>query len=381
MRIAILSCFYPFRGGIAQFNANLMNELKAEHEVRAFNFTRQYPAFLFPGKTQYVRPEDEAIQIESSAVLDTANPLNWFSAANAICSWEPDVVIMRYWMSYFAPSLGTVAHRIKAKRAQTKIIAILDNVIPHERHFFDTPLTQYFLNQVDACITLCEEVAQDLRELKPDAKYKVLHHPVYSHFGTRITREEACAKIEVDSQKRNILFFGLIREYKGLDILLRAFASLSDEYQLIIAGEPYGSFEKYQALIDSSPNSERIKLFPDYIRDSEVKNYFCAADVCVLPYRTATQSGISAISCHFAVPMIVTDVGGLKETIAARGTGLVCPECSPECVREYIEKFFDDKDLRSSFSESIAAENQRLSWSSFCQRLTDFAITEVSIAK
>lgn len=221
-------------------------------------------------------------------------------------------------------------------------------------------------------MTLCNEVANDLLNIKPEAKYKVLHHPVYSHFGQRLERSEAEGSLSLQSGKRNILFFGLIRAYKGLDILLQAFANLDDRYQLIIAGEPYGSFEKYQQLIDACPDSSRIKLFPDYIKDSEVKRYFSAADVCVLPYRSATQSGISAISCHFGIPMIVTDVGGLKETIGERGIGMVCPECTPQCVQEYIEKFFDSK---LDFSASIKAENERLSWDSFCKQLLEFVET------
>lgn len=372
MKIAILSCFYPFRGGIAQFNANLFTELSKEHDVRAFNFSRQYPDMLFPGKTQYVRPEDEAVSIESEALLDTANPFTWIKTANRIREWSPDVLIVRYWMSWFAPSLGFVARRMKPG---CKVIAILDNVIPHEQHFFDKPFTKWFLGGTDGEITLCEEVLQDLLKLKPKSIHTVQPHPIYTHFGQKLQREEAERQLGLDSGKKNLLFFGLIREYKGLDILLKAFEMLDDSYQLIIAGEPYGSFDKYQELIDASKGKDRIHVFPDYIRDSQVKTYFSAADVTVLPYRSATQSGVSSISNHFEVPMIVTDVGGLMETIGKRGTGLVSREAEPGCIAEEISRYFNDPQIQSGCIECIREENKRLSWSKFCKDLTDFIET------
>ena len=326
MRIAILSCFYPYRGGIAQFNAGLYGELGKMHDVRAFNFKRQYPNFLFPGKTQYVTERDEAIQVPSEALLDTAWPPSWERTARTIRRWNPDLLVLRYWMPWFAPSLGWVARRMKPG---CKVVAILDNVIPHERHFFDKPLTRWFLGGVDGCITLCSEVSNDLLRWKPDARCKVSYHPLYSHFGEPLPRDEAERRLGLRPGCKNLLFFGLIRAYKGLDILLDAFAQLPPDYQLIIAGEPYGSFQKYQDMIDVNPGRDRIRVFPDYIRDSEVKLYFSAADLTVLPYRSATQSGVSSVSYHFGVPMVVTDVGGLRETVGGRGTGLVAQKPDP----------------------------------------------------
>lgn len=368
MRIAILSCFYPFRGGIAQFNAHILEELGRDNEVRAFNFTRQYPKLLFPGKTQYVTPEDEAAPVESTAVLDTVNPFSWARTAKLIRKWQPDLLILRYWMSWFAPSLGYVARHCGCRN-----IAILDNVIPHEPHFFDKPLTKYFLKGCDGFVTLTKAVADDLKELKPDARYEVLPHPVYNHFGERMEREEACRLLGLDPARKTLLFFGLIRDYKGLDILLEAFRGLPEEYQLVVAGEPYGSFEKYQRILDSLPGKDRVKVFPQYIRDSEVKLYFSAADVSVLPYRTATQSGISAASYHFDVPLIVTDVGGLKETIGDRGTGLVAPKPDVEDVRKEIVRYFEDPSIAESCRKAIKKEKERLSWNRFCSCLTAFA--------
>lgn len=372
MRIAVLSCFYPFRGGIAQFNANLLTELGRTDTVKAFNFTRQYPDILFPGKTQYVTPDDEAMAVESSAVLDTVNPLTWIKTARAIREWDPDILVMRYWMSWFAPSLGYVARHVGKK---CRVIGILDNVIPHEPRFFDTPFTRYFLKGCTGFITMCDSVAGDLKKLRPDAEYIVRPHPLYSHFGEKLLRSNAEKRLGLEPGKKNILFFGLIRHYKGLDILLKAFPMLDDSYQLIIAGEPYGSFDTYQDIIDGIPGKDRIHTFLKYIKDSEVKDYFSAADVTVLPYRSATQSGISSISYHFEVPMIVTDVGGLKSTIGDSGTGLVAEKADPECIKFEIERYFSDTSIRTGCVERIQDEKKRLSWATFAKDLRDFAAT------
>lgn len=370
MKIAILSCFYPYRGGISQFNACMYRELGKEHVVKAFNFKRQYPDFLFPGKTQYVTADDEAEPIESVRILDTADPFTYISTLNAIKDWEPDLLVVRYWMSYFAPSLGFITRHLKGR---CKVISILDNVIPHERRFFDTPLTRYFLKGSDGCVTLCDAVAKDLLKILPEARYTVIPHPLYSHFGEKRQRKEAEDLLGLKPGKKNILFFGLIRDYKGLDILIDAFNGLDDSYQLIIAGEPYGSFEKYRKAIDESPLRGNIWTFLRYIRDSEVTDFFSAADVTVLPYRSATQSGISSVSYHFEVPMIVTDVGGLKETIGDRRTGIVARECSSDAIREEIVRYFSDPETAEDCIAHIRTEKERLSWSSFCRRLIAFA--------
>ena len=369
MKIAVLSCFYPYRGGISQFNACLFGELGKEHVVKAFNFKRQYPEFLFPGKTQFVTADDEAVPVESVSLLDTANPFSYISTYKAIRDWEPDVLIVRYWMSYFAPSLGYITRRM---RKRCKVISILDNVVPHEPHFFDAPLTRYFLKGSTGSVTLCDAVSKDLLRLKPDARFAVIQHPLYSHFGQKKSREEAEAALGLKQGKKNILFFGLIRTYKGLDILLEAFGALPEDYQLIIAGEPYGSFDKYQEIIDRISGKDRIFMDLRYIKDSEVSDYFSAADLAVLPYRSATQSGISSVSYHFEVPMVVTDTGGLKETIGERGTGLVAPECTPEAIRKEILKYFGDPVIKENCIKAIRLEKERLSWKTFAGKLIEF---------
>jgi len=186
LKIAILSCFYPFRGGVAQFNASLLEELSRNHTVKAFNFTLQYPKLLFPGKTQYVGEKDNAVRVESEALLSTVNPFSWGKTARAIRKWGADLLILRYWMSWFAPSLGWVARHTGPG---CKVVAIMDNVIPHEPHWFDKPLTRWFLGGVDGCVTMSSEVAADLQKWKPGARHVVLPHPIYTHFGEPIPRE------------------------------------------------------------------------------------------------------------------------------------------------------------------------------------------------
>ena len=313
--------------------------------------------------------DDEAVPVESESLLDTANPFSYGKTYRAIRDWKPDILIVRYWMSYFAPSLGYITRKMKK---HCKVISILDNVIPHEPHFFDAPLTKYFLKGSSGCITLCEAVSKDLLNLKEDVRYTVIQHPLYSHFGEKLDREAAEKKLRLKSGKKNILFFGLIRTYKGLDILLEAFGRLPEDYQLIIAGEPYGSFDKYQDIIDRLPNKENVHTWLKYIKDSEVTDYFSAADIAVLPYRSATQSGISSVSYHFEVPMIVTDVGGLKETIGDRGTGIVAPDSRPDTIAEEIIRYFNDPSLKAGFIENIRKEKERLSWKSFAGGLLEF---------
>lgn len=370
LKIAILSCFPPYRGGISQFNTSLYSELSKYHEVKAFNFKRQYPELLFPGKTQYIAEDDPHRNFpDAPRLLDTANPFTYGRTAKAIAHWGADLLLTRYWMPYFAPSLGYVARHV-GKNCKT--IAILDNVTPHEKHVFDLPLTRWFLKGNDAFTVLCHAVGKDLERIAPNARYLVSPHPVYSNFGEKLDRAAAASALGLDPGKKTLLFFGLIREYKGLDILIDAFSRLDDSYQLLIAGEAYGSFAPYDALIRNHPNRTRIHVFNQFIKDEEVNRYFCASDLCVLPYRSATQSGISAIAYHFDLPMVTTAVGGLKEMIGDTGTGLIASSISPEAVRDAITAYFAEPDLKTRLIANIQTEKKRLSWETFAANLIDF---------
>ncbi len=369
MRIAILSTFYPYRGGIAQFNASIYRKLEIDHEVKAFTFKRQYPSLLFPGKTQMVENDKNADPIPSHRVLDSINPISYYSTAKSIKEFNPDLLITRYWMSFLAPSTGFVAGKLFN---ETKIIAILDNVIPHEKRFFDTALTKYFLNRNHGFIAMSDAVMHDLYKLKPDAKCLRMDHPLYTHFGTPIEREDACNKLKINANKKNLLFFGFIRDYKGLDLLIEAFNKLDNSYNLIIAGESYGSFEKYRAMINRSPLKDNIFTFNDYIPDNQVPTFFSAADVCILPYKSATQSGITSIAYHFEVPIIATDVGGLKEAIEHGSTGLVVPKAESQSIAEAIKLYFNNV-MKLKMKHDIIQLKEKLSWEKFAEGIVNFS--------
>lgn len=368
MRIAYLSTFYPFRGGIAQFNADLYEELARNHEVKAFTFTRQYPSFLFPGKTQYVTPEDKAKVIDSEAVLDTANPFSWFSAARRIASWKPDLLIMKYWMSYLAPSLGTTARLLRRKGIPS--VTILDNVIPHESRFFDKPFSRWFLRQNSGCVAMSEAVLKDLLALAPDKPCILQPHPLYDHFGEKIGKADARQRLRLDPDRKTLLFFGLIRDYKGLDLLIDAMPMLGAEYQLVIAGESYGSFERYERQIAASGCADRIRVFNRYIGDEEVPVFFSAADLCVLPYKSATQSGITAIALHFDLPLAATPVGGLAESIEKPGIGVMADGISAEALARAVRSFCAAGP--DGFTDRIRAVKSSLTWPVFSERILDF---------
>ncbi len=369
MKIAYLSTFYPFRGGIAQFNASLYRAFEKEHIiVKPFTFKRQYPDLLFPGQSQYVEKYDKADCIPSTPILDTLNPLSYFLAARKINNYQPDILLMKYWMSFFAPALGTVA---KLMRKKTKRIAILDNVIPHEKRILDSMFTNYFLKQNDGFIAISQKVKQDLQNFLPHAKVLLVSHPVYNHFGKKIPAPEAKEKLGLDPIKKTILFFGFIRSYKGLDLLIKAFNNLDNRYELLIAGECYGSFENYQNQINNSKNRENIKLFNTYIRDSEVPYFFSASDVCVLPYRSATQSGITSIAQHFDLPIIATNVGGLKENINHEKNGLIVNDVSASALEESIKTYFS-QDLKMTFAKNIREIKEKNSWMNFAKKIIDF---------
>ncbi len=367
MRIAYLSTFYPFRGGIAQFNATLYRYFEKFHNINAYTFKRQYPDILFPGKTQMVQDGDNADNISAEQILDTINPFSYISAGKKLKEYSPDMMITKYWMPFFAPSLGWVARTIKN---DTINIAILDNVIPHEKRPGDIALTKFFLNQYNGFIVMSKAVEKDLLTLKPSANFKYSPHPLYTHFGEKLNREKALQKLGLPTDKKIILFFGFIRGYKGLDILIEAMKHLSEDYLSVVAGESYGDFAKYQKLIDEHGVSNKIKLFVRYINDDEVPLFFSAADVCVQPYKSATQSGIAGIAFHFDIPLIATDVGGLKEIIEPYNTGMIVNKPEPKAIADAIRVYFDN-DLKNELSKNIEKFKKISSWKSFASSITD----------
>lgn len=369
MKVSIFSAFYPFRGGIAQFNARLYRSLETDHGVSAFTFKKQYPDLLFPGTSQYVSDADKADHIPAERIVSSFNPFTYWSAARKVKSSEPDILILNYWMTIFGPFLGIIASR---QKRTTKRIALIHNLIPHERRFFDRAFTRFFVKRMDGYVVLSEAVGKDLLELKPDARIKYLPHPWYDHFGEKIGKETAREKLGIAGEKRTILFFGLIRDYKGLDVLISAFSALDSSYQLIIAGEVYSGKEKYVNQISNSGAKDRILFLDRYVPDDEVATLYSSADVCVLPYRTGTQSGVTAASFHFDVPVIATNVGGLKETVGDKGLGKIIDSADSELLKNAIAEYFTDG-MSEGYVTNIQKEKQNNSWSHFASELIRFS--------
>lgn len=368
MKISIFSAFYPFRGGIAQFNARLFRELEKDHEVTAFTFKKQYPNFLFPGSSQFVQEEDKADRIPAKRIISTFNPFTYFSGSKSIRNSKPEIFVTNYWMSFFGVFMGFIAARLNSNTAK---IAIIHNLIPHEQRFFDKWLNAYFLKKYDGFIVMSDAVKKDLLTVNPSAKFMHLNHPWYDHFGEKISQSKAREDLGVSNSKKTLLFFGLIRDYKGLDLLINAFGELDETYQLIIAGEVYSNLELYEKQIANSKNRERIYFFNQYIPDSEVGRYFSASDVCVLPYRSATQSGITATSFYYDVPIIATNVGGFQQIIGEPELGLIAGEPTSQVLKTGIESYFNDN-LSINFKVNIMREKEKNSWSQFAKSLVLF---------
>ena len=368
MKIILLGPAHPYRGGLASIMETMAREWQSRgHEVRIYTFTVQYPSLLFPGKTQYVTtPAPEDLHIER--VMNTVNPLNWLSLGLRLRRECPDMVVMKYWTPFMAPCFGTIA-RIARSNGVTKFVCQIDNVEPHEHHIIDRPCNHYYLGAVDGFVYMSEQVHGELKAYTA-APALFSPHPMFENFGKAVERDEACRRIGIDPAQRYTLFFGLIRDYKGLDLLLKAWAKwMPDGRKLLIAGEFYASREKYISLIEELGLQDRVVLHDRFIADEYVKYYFSAADALVLPYRTATQSGVTQIAYNFSLPMIVTRVGGLPEIVPDGRVGLVC-EADAESIKEALQALYDGDRLQT-FKENFAQERKRFSWSAMCDRLEE----------
>jgi glycosyltransferase involved in cell wall biosynthesis len=371
MRIAYLSTFYPFRGGIAQFNASLCRALLEQgHALKAYTFSRQYPEFLFPGKTQKVGAADAADPFPAEVLLDSVGPWTWGRTARRIAEDQPELLLMKYWMSFFSPSLGAVAARLRAKG--TRVVTVLDNVLPHERRFFDVPLTRRFLERNDGFVVMSRSVEADLDRFRPQAPRLYHGHPVYDHFGEALDRQQARAELGWAEDETVLLFFGFVRAYKGLDVLLEAFDRLEGKYRLVVAGEPYMDVASLEARVQASPRRANIDLRFRYIPDDETRLLFSAADACILPYKSATQSGIALIAYQFRLPLVVTATGGLGEYVKDGENGILVERAEPALLAEGIERF-RKQGGHARFSPALAGIRERLSWPHFAEELLAFA--------
>ncbi len=370
MKITILSTAYPLRGGISHFVGLLYKELSKKNDVSIITFKRQYPSLFFPGKSQ-LESGDNVEKIPTEVLVDSINPFNWFKVGNKIKKDSPDLLIYKFWMPFFAPCFGTIS-RIAKKNGTTRVLTICDNVIPHEKKPGDTTITKYFFRYVDCFILLSKSVQEDLLKLKPKSKNKFLPHPVYSNFGQPVDKLEAKRFLKLPENEKLILFFGFIRDYKGLDVLLQAMSLMKDDkrIKLIVAGEYYSNSGKYADIIDKLGLKDQLYLFTDFIPTSEVKYYFSACDVVILPYRDATQSGIVQIAMNFHKPVIATNVGGLAEVISNNSTGFIVEKENRQKLADAIRKFYNEE-KEVQFVTNIKKETEKYSWNNFVEGIYD----------
>jgi len=362
-KILIVGPAHPLRGGLATFNERLALSFKEQgHECDILSFSLQYPSILFPGKSQFsVDAAPQNIKIFSN--INSINPINWLLVGNKIAKAKYDIVIFRYWLSFMAPAFGTIARRIKTN-GHSCIIAITDNLIPHEKRFFDNNLTRYFINTCDGFLTMSEAVKQQLISWNVKKPIMYTPHPMYDMFGAGIEKNEAKIKLGLETNCNYLLFFGFIRRYKGLHLLLDA---LHDErirnrnLKVIIAGEFYEDAKPYLNQIAQLNLQDRVELRNEFIPNSEVATYFSAADAVIQPYTDATQSGVTQIAYYYNKPMIVTNVGGLAELVPHEKVGLVC-DVNATSIASAIARFFDEK-MEVTMQKNAAIEKQKFTWS------------------
>lgn len=370
MKIIIVGPAHPYRGGIAAFTDRLATEFVAEDaDVTLYTFTLQYPSFLFPGKTQYsdtAPPEN----IKIFRKINSVNPFTWIKTAKEIRSKNPDIVIFAYWMSFFAPCYAKMA-KIISKNKNTRCIGLVHNMMPHEKSFMDRLFSPCFVKSMDAFVALSKSVLDDISKLDKKSKPKQFSpHPLYDHYGDREDKALALSSLYLDDKYDYLLFFGLIREYKGLDLLLKAMADERlDKYplKLIVAGEFYDKKEPYLQMIDNNHINNKVIICDRYIPDEEVKNFFNLADMVVQPYRSATQSGVTQVAYHFEKPMLVTDVGGLREIVPDGKVGYVV-EPVPEKIADAICDFYDN-DRKELFGNNIVEEKKKYEWSKMTETI------------
>ncbi|MCU0336506.1 MAG: glycosyltransferase [Sediminibacterium sp.] len=324
-KVFIIGPAHPLRGGLASFNERLARAFQQQGaNVTIYTFSLQYPNFLFPGTTQYSSepaPTDLSIRV----LINSVNPFNWIKVGWIMRQEQPDIVVVRYWLPFMGPALGTIL-RILRSNKKTRIVTIADNVIPHEKRIGDTIFTKYFLQPVHAFVTMSEKVMHDLRSFTQKPAQQVVH-PLYDNFGEAVSVETARDHLKLPLQAKIVLFFGFIRAYKGLDLLLEATALLkkssAEPIYVLVAGEFYEDRTKYDELIHTLGIQDRLFLRTEFIADSEVKFYLSAADFVIQPYKHATQSGVTPLSYHFEKPMVVTNVGGLPDLVPHQKVGWI----------------------------------------------------------
>ena len=362
MKIISLGPAYPYRGGLASFNDRLARQFIDEgHNIEIFTFSLQYPGFLFPGKTQFTDgPGPDKISIKR--IVNSINPLNWIITGLKIRKRKPDILLIRFWLPFMGPCFGTIARLAKSNK-HTRVICIFDNVVPHEKRTGDKVLTRYFTNSIDGAIVMSRTVLNDLAIFRDNIPVILSPHPLFDNYGINLDRKDALSKLNLSSEDSFLLFFGFIRAYKGLDLLINAFSDKrlrNRKLKLIVAGEFYEDDTPYRELVRKNNLENEVIFFDHFIRDNEVPVFFGAADLVVQPYKTATQSGVTQIAFYFEKPMLVTDVGGLREIVTDQKCGYVVkPEI--EVIADAIVDFFEN-DRKEAFTEGVRQEKEKFSW-------------------
>lgn len=370
-KVVIIGPAHPLRGGLASFNERLARQFQQEgYDVTIYTFSLQYPGFLFPGTTQY-SSEPAPTDIKIKVRINSVNPLNWISVGNELKKLRPHLIVVRYWLPFMGPALGTILRNAK-KNDFTRIVCIADNVLPHEKRPGDKAFTKYFTGSVHAFITMSQKVMNDLR-LFTSKPAEVAVHPLYDNFGEIVDKRTAREKLGLPVSDKIILFFGFIRNYKGLDLLFRAMASEKMRHsgiKLLVAGEFYENRKVYDDLVQELGIKDQLILRTDFISDSEVRYYLSAADFVVQPYRNATQSGVTPLAYHFEKPMLVTNVGGLPDMVPHNRSGIVTdPE--PGSIANGILELYSKGE--SHFLSGLKEEKQKYSWQLLVQKILRLA--------
>lgn len=374
--VIILGSAHPLRGGLAAYNERLARAYQEQgHQVKIITFSLQYPNFLFPGKTQY-SDEPKPSDLDIAIRINSVNPINWVKVGREIKQMKPDLLIIKFWIPFMAPCFGTIARIVKRNKF-TKVVSILDNIIPHEKRPGDNLLSGYFAHSVDGFVAMSRQVMSDL-DLFDTKKPRIFcPHPLYDHFGELVPKAEAIKKLGLDPAFRYLLFFGFIRDYKGLDLLLHAMTDeriRSMNLILLVAGEFYTDSKPYFEIIKKNNLHERVIMANDFIPDSRVADYFNACDLVVQPYKDATQSGVTQIAYHFEKPMITTNVGGLAEIVPHGKVGFVVQPDSNE-IADAIDRFYNEA-RENEFIEHIKTEKLKYSWAKMLEAVNRVIVTE-----
>lgn len=370
-KVVVIGPAYPLRGGIAAYTQRLAQQfVKDKVDTLVYTFSLQYPSFLFPGKTQYSSDAPPA-DLQIKVCINSINPLNWIKVGKEIRNLNPDAVVFNYWLPLMGPCYGTIA-RVIRKNPKIAVLAVIHNMIPHEKRAGDQAFSSYFIKACNGFLTMTKKVENDLKQFTSSTNKALTPHPVYDNYGEAVSREVAADHLQLNSNGNYVLFFGLVRKYKGLDLLMKALSDIrlkEKNITLLVAGEFYDDRNFYDQLAEELKIT--VKVVSDFIPDEDVKYYFSLADLVVLPYRNATQSGVSSLSIHFDKPMIVSNFGGLPDAVIDKQTGYVV-EAEPSSIADAIHQFYSLPD-RSQMIEMVKHEKQKYSWSKVVNELIRLA--------